>query len=121
MSPKRADENPRQDRELARWEAERRHRLDLLVRLSENYERGGSQDPHETRRMGAEANALITALGPDVLPELFGRRGDFERTRRVLASIDPAQWDWRHRADAVAVALYDVANERPPVEISPDE
>lgn len=40
-----ASETANEDRRLARFEAERRHRLDLLIRLSVNLERGGSSDP----------------------------------------------------------------------------
>ena len=109
-----ANESARLDRELARWEAERRHRLDLLVRLSTNLNKGGSTDASERQWMGAEAAALTTALGPDVIPELFAQRGDIETARTELAGVDPRDWSWAQRAASVDLALRDLAAETPP-------
>lgn len=98
-----------EDRATARREAERRHRLDLLLRLSANFEQGGSTDPAERHRMGAEAGALITALGPEVLPELFAGRGSIDEAQKQLDSVSVEDWDWRHKADAVAIALHRIS------------
>lgn len=100
------------DRRSARREAERRHRLDLLIRLAQNLERGGSSDSLERARLGAEASALITALGPDVLPELFAAQGDYEEGIQRLSSKPSSEWNWAERADAVRIALRDVAESR---------
>lgn len=98
-----------EDRAAARREAERRHRLDLLIRLSVNLEQGGHTDPSERKRMGAESGALITALGPDVLPRAWAARGSLEDAKALQESTPLEQRDWRHRADEVAIALDRVA------------
>lgn len=42
--------------------------LDALLRLSENLSRGGSADPLESAKMGAEAQAIAGMIGPEKLP-----------------------------------------------------
>jgi hypothetical protein len=110
-----ANESALRDRKLARWEAERRYRLDLLVRLSTNLNKGGSTDATERQWMGAEAAALTTALGPEVIPNLFAQRGDIEEARTEIASLDPKDWNWAQRAASVDIAMYDLAKEPPPL------
>jgi len=109
-----ANESALRDRELARWEAERRHRLDLLVRLSTNLNKGGSTNASERQWMGAEAAALTTALGPEVIPQLFAQRGDMEDARAEIEAIDPQEWNWAQRAASVDIALHDLATEPTP-------
>ncbi|PKQ18336.1 MAG: hypothetical protein CVT68_03950 [Actinobacteria bacterium HGW-Actinobacteria-8] len=57
-------------------------RLEAAIRLEENAARGGSTDPAESSRMGAEALSLVAALGPKYVPDQWQRRigvaGDLE-------------------------------------------
>lgn len=99
------------DRAAMRHEAERRHTLDLLVRLVENLERGGSPDSQESKRMGAEAGALITAIGPDLLPRQWARRhARIDEARERQADLERKP-DWRDNADEAVLALHDVARD----------
>lgn len=101
----------RDDRAAMRHEAERRHILDLLVRLVENLDRGGSTDPQERARMGAEAGALTTAIGPDLLPHAWARRHeDIEEARKRHADVERKR-DWSDAADEAALALHEVARD----------
>jgi hypothetical protein len=99
----------REDRAVARREAERRHRLDLLIRLSVNREQGGSTDPAEANRLGAEAAALTSALGPTVVPQAWARRGSLDEAKERQKTTPPPERVWRHLADEVAIALDRVA------------
>jgi len=100
-----------EDRAAMRHEAERRHTLDLLVRLTENLERGGSTDPQESARMAAEAGALITAIGPDLLPRAWARRHELIEEVRERQAERERQPDWRDDADEAALALHEVARD----------
>ncbi|GAA1924856.1 hypothetical protein GCM10009737_28210 [Nocardioides lentus] len=115
----RREESLRSQRadERARWEADRRFRLELLIRLSVNLEHGGSTDAGERKRLGAEASALIAALGPEVLPELHSLRGSEEHIAEVqarMAEKGPDRWTWAENAASVAFALQRVQAERSP-------
>lgn len=57
----------RQDREQARLALE----LEYAIRLSANRNMGGSTDPAETKRLGAEALALIGVVGKRWVPEQY--------------------------------------------------
>lgn len=62
------------DRRAALRQAKLLVDLENLTRLAENLNRGGSTDPAETKRMGAEALTLIGLIGPDLLPTLWDKR-----------------------------------------------
>ncbi|MDM8083780.1 hypothetical protein QUV83_03245 [Cellulomonas cellasea] len=67
--------------------------LDVLSRLLENLNRGGSSDPAETKRMGAEALTLIGLLGPDLLPTQWTKRvGDEAKLQGLLTDDDFPEW-----------------------------
>lgn len=62
------------DRRAALRQAKLLVDLENLTRLAENLNRGGSTDPAETKRMGAEALTLIGLIGPDLLPTQWAKR-----------------------------------------------
>lgn len=77
---------------------------ELLQRLLENYNRGGSSDRAESARMGTEALTLIGAIGPDRLPELWASHvSSDEQLRELLA--DPEMPDYKKEAIKVQLAL----------------
>ena len=103
------DQRATEDRRLARLEAERRFQLDLLIRLSQNLERGGATDAHERARLAAEAGALLSALGPHRLPLSWEihRKRSLDEARAYM--LDASNADWRRCANEVALELDRVA------------
>lgn len=84
--------------------------LETLTKLLENLNRGGSTDPLETRRMGAEALTLIGALGPDRLPRQWERRvGGDERLE--AAYEDPEMPEYKKDALEGQLAVNAVLRE----------
>lgn len=79
--------------------------LELLARLLENFNRGGSTDREETSRMGAEALTLIGMLGSEHLPELWAQRVDHEGARLVDLVNDPEFPEWKREAIQVQLAV----------------
>lgn len=78
--------------------------LEALSRLLENLNRGGSADPAESRRMGAEALTLIGLFGPELLPTLWAKRiGDEAELQRLLTDDDHPVW--KKHAIEVQVAV----------------
>lgn len=81
--------------------------LDVLSRLLENLNRGGSSDPGESKRMGAEALTLIGLLGPDLLPTQWHQRvGDEVKLQELLAGDDFPEW--KKNAIEVQIAVNTV-------------
>jgi hypothetical protein len=77
--------------------------LDVLLRLSQNLERGGHVDPNTSKDMGAEAAALINAIGPDRLPLTWAdkRKSTFDEARAFMRDENtPA-----HKRHAIEVLL----------------
>ncbi|BDZ51736.1 hypothetical protein GCM10025867_39770 [Frondihabitans sucicola] len=62
------------DRASALSQARLMFELDALAGLLENNNRGGSTDPAESKRLGAEALTLIGLIGRDRLPRQWDRR-----------------------------------------------
>ena len=84
--------------------------LDVLGRLSANLNRGGSTDPQESKRMGAEALTLIGLLGSERLPTLWEERvGDDARLRAALE--DPEMPDYKKTALETQLATSKVLRE----------
>lgn len=100
----------RLDREQARLTAE----LELAVRLSENLNHGGSTDPRETKRLGAEAMALVSVLGEGRVPRYYrhvmgGRSVDEIEIAPDEPGAETPRWvQWRNEA---AVAVQRIAAE----------
>lgn len=97
----------REDRFAAAQLAEAMFQLDVLLRLLENQNRGGSSDRQEAERMGSEALTLIGAAGPELLPGLYEKRvGEEAKLRAHLADED---WpEWKRNAIETQVALSQV-------------
>ena len=76
-----------EDRRVALEQAKLMFDLEALLRLLQNHNRGGSTDALERKQMGAEAQAIIGMLGPDLLPQLWDRRigVEEEKLREMLA------------------------------------
>lgn len=102
-----ATKDRHEQRELARRDREQTRlalELDYALRLSENLNHGGSTDPTETKRLGAEAMALGGVLGEQWVPIYYRHLMD----GRSVAELEalPAQPDsempdwvaWRNEA-----------------------
>lgn len=61
------------DRKASLQQAKLLFDLELLLRLLENRNRGGSTDRQEVSRMGAEALTLVGMVGRERLPRQFDR------------------------------------------------
>lgn len=109
-----ADRRATADRLAARQAAQHRFDLELLVRLAENLQRGGSTDPLEVPRLGAEARALIGALGPQRVPLSFNKYGA-ESMEKVRAMVDDESREaWQRCALEVVLELHRTAAEDRP-------
>jgi hypothetical protein len=86
----------------ARAAAQHRFDLELLVRLAENLQRGSSNDTQERLRMGADARALIGALGPERLPMSLKKYGA-ESVDELRAMVDDNSREAWHRCALEAV------------------
>ncbi|MDQ0645536.1 hypothetical protein [Microbacterium murale] len=91
----------RNTREIARREQaaslKREHlmfQLDVLARLTENLNRGGSTDRDESARMGTEALTLVGLLDAELVPNLWSQKLDSESALRRLLD-DPEMPEWK--------------------------
>ncbi|AZZ55915.1 hypothetical protein [Rathayibacter iranicus] len=93
------------DRAAAARQARLQVELTAATRLLENQVRGGSTDPHERKRMGAEALTLIGLLGKERLPELWADhvKRDDEGLRKLKE--DPGTEMWQTYAIEVQLAM----------------
>lgn len=84
-----------QDREQARLALE----LEYAIRLSANRNMGGSTDPAETKRLGAEAMALVGVVGERWVPQQYEHIMDGHTPETLAAAHagdDTPQWkQWR--------------------------
>lgn len=85
--------------------------MEALLRLSQNLQRGGSNDTQKSRDMGAEAGAIVGAIGPERLPQNWEKR--IEKTEEELRAFvaDEANEDWLRRAVEAQLALMEVTEE----------
>lgn len=107
-----ADRRAEQDRAAARREARMRHELDMLARLAELLNRGGSTDSSKSARMGSETAALLVALdGERRLPIAWAThvRGSLADAEARLRKQDTP--DWRSGANEAILLLHRVARE----------
>ncbi|MDR6171561.1 hypothetical protein [Curtobacterium sp. SORGH_AS_0776] len=85
--------------------------LDSLLRLEANLRRGGSNDIQKSRDMGAEAGALIGAIGPERLPLNWEKRiGKTDDELREFSN-DDKNLDWLRRSVEAQRALSAVVSE----------
>lgn len=95
-----------EDRRLATLRVD----LDLLMRLLENYNKGGSTDRAEASRMGTEALTLVGVLGPERVPHAWGEKVvSADRLRELLQ--DPEMPYWKKDAIRVQLSVIDVTAE----------
>lgn len=80
-----------------------------LLRLLENARRGGSTDPLETARLGAEAAGIIGLLGPERLPRNWENRVTSREDPSLQEHLnDETTPEWQKCAIEVQLALDDV-------------
>lgn len=81
------------DRREAFRQAHLLFELESLTRLSANLNRGGSSNPQEVEKLGAEALMLVGVLGPERLPAQWARKvGPEERIREFFEMPDTPEW-----------------------------
>ncbi|PPB50520.1 hypothetical protein C4K88_01080 [Arthrobacter pityocampae] len=111
-----------QDRRAARKIAEEDRRaallhgkllfeMEALLRLTQNLRRGGSSDSQTSKDMGAEAGALIGALGPDLLPQSWDLRIGQTEEELLRFVADEEQPGYLRRSAEAQIALGRVAEE----------
>ena len=98
-----------EDRAAALRHAKLMFDLEVLSRLLENLNRGGSSDPDESKRMGAEALTLIGLVGPELLPDLWDARVGDDAKLRAHASDDEFPL-WKRNAINVQLAVNTVVS-----------
>jgi hypothetical protein len=84
--------------------------LELLQRLLENYNRGGSTDPEESQRMGSEALSLVGMVGEQRLPQQWEEMVSSDEHLEGLLQ-DPEMPDWKKEAIYVQLAVNRVRRE----------
>lgn len=85
--------------------------LEALLRLLENLNRGGSTDPQESQRMGAEALSLIGLLGPDLLPRQWKHRVNDDSAGLAGFLEDPECEQWRKNSIEAQIAVNTVTEQ----------
>lgn len=95
------------DRAQARLAVE----LEYAVRLSTNRNMGGSTDPAETKRLGAEAMALAVVVGKRWVPRQYDYVTEGRTPEQIAAMFDneeSPQWvKWRNEAAVGVQAIVD--------------
>lgn len=95
------------DRAQARLAVE----LEYAVRLSANRNMGGSTDPAESKRLGAEAMALAVAVGKRWVPRQYDYVMEGRTPDEIIAIFDnpeSPQWvKWRNEAAVGVQAIVD--------------
>ncbi|MBP5801329.1 hypothetical protein J2D78_04450 [Microbacterium maritypicum] len=103
----------RSDREHARLILE----LEYALRLSENLNHGGSTDPAETKRLGAEAMALAAVLGERWVPHYYTHLMDGRTVDQIAEAVEtkadhmPEWVQWRNEATVAAQRIAARLNE----------
>lgn len=99
------------DRELAVRQAKLMFELESLLRLGQIRRRGGHIDKDKSKDMGAEAAALVGAIGAERLPKNW--LGAVERDDAGLRAFvdDESNQEWQRKAVEVQLALNAVTAE----------
>jgi hypothetical protein len=92
-----------EDRAASLAQAKLMFDLDLLLRLLDNRNRGGSTDPQETARMGAEVLTLVGLLGPDRVPRQWAHHVEVDDDGLRDLLEDPEMPDFKK--DAIETQL----------------
>jgi len=99
------------DRQAALEREQLMYEQEALLRLLQNLRRGGHTDESAIRDMGAEAGALIGAIGQDKLPRNWEKRIG-KTDEELLAYVDNEEKpEWQRRAVEVQIALNEVTRE----------
>lgn len=93
---------------------------EALLRLAQNLDRGGYSDAQVRRDKGAEAQALIGAIGKDRLPLSWELRIKKNRDELVAFIADESHEGFLRRAAEAHIALMDVSDEIAGLATSPD-
>lgn len=100
------------DREQARLAIE----LEYAVRLSANRNMGGSTDPAEVKRLGAEAMALVGVVGERWVPRQWRYVMEDRTVEQLEADIDdesiemPEWVQWRNEATVAVQSIVAAMN-----------
>jgi len=100
-----------EDRRAALKHARLMFELEALLRLSQNLRRGGHSDDQISQDMGAEASALIAAIGPHRLPRLTKERVPETRDELVDIMTSEADKHWLRGSIKTHLALTSVVQE----------
>jgi hypothetical protein len=103
-----ADRRAQADRTAGRQAAQHRLEVELLLQLAENLTRGGAQDRQEVARMGAEARALVAALGPQRVPMSYAEFAESTDSLRA-AMADGSEPLWLRQSIEALLELQRVA------------
>lgn len=96
------------DRAQARLAVE----LEYAVRLSANRNMGGSSDPAESKRLGAEAMALAVVVGRRWVPRQYDYVMEGRTPAEIQAAFDnPASPDWVKWRNEAAVGVQAIVDE----------
>lgn len=87
--------------------------LEYAVRLSTNRNMGGSSDPAESKRLGAEALALASVVGPRWVPTQYQKAVNGKSPEELRASLsdedsETPQWvKWKIESGLAVQAIVD--------------
>ncbi|MEK0155189.1 hypothetical protein [Arthrobacter oryzae] len=99
------------DRRMAVKQSKLMFELEALTRLSQNLRRGGHTDSQIRQDMGAEAAALIDAIGPERLSRNWENRVGLSRAELEKLVDDPSEPEFNRMAVEAHLALETVAEE----------
>ncbi|NVN00692.1 hypothetical protein [Arthrobacter sp. SDTb3-6] len=100
-----------EDRRAALGHAQLMFEQEALLRLLQNLRRGGHTDSVISKDMGAEAGALISAVGPEKLPRNWAKQVAQTESELLAYVDDEEQPDWQRRAVEAHIALNDVTRD----------
>ncbi|RAX48946.1 hypothetical protein DQ353_12565 [Arthrobacter sp. AQ5-05] len=99
------------DREVAVRQAKLMFEMEALLRLAQIRRRGGHVDKDISKDMGAEAGALVGALGADRIPRNWAGAVDRDEAGLLEFISDESKEGWQRDSVEVQVALNAVTAE----------
>lgn len=104
----------RKEREQARLSIE----LEYAIRLSTNRNMGGSADPAESKRLGAEAMALALVVGQRWVPQQYHfltEGKSIDELRDTFDNPESPEWvKWRNEAAAGVLSIVEALHSGSP-------
>lgn len=85
--------------------------LEYAIRLSANLNMGGSPDPAESKRLGAEAMALVGAVGERWVPRHYAEVMDGRTIEELETAIDEKTGDmprWVQMRNEATIAVQSI-------------